>query len=259
MGMGQIMVGKTRLPALATEVEQHSLGQSLILHLLPGALITVFIALIAPVLVRAGYPSVFTLYLAIVVVLIPFELGYLLYEGRRLNGKWSLRGVVRFREPVPRWQYLVLVPVLFFWEAFIFSVVTKPIDSYLIAKLFAWLPSWFFLTPRDFGQYSSAALRATFFMGLAVNGVLGPVVEELYFRGYLLPRLSRLRWGAPLANVVLFSLYHFFTPWQNPGRILAFAPWVYAVWWKRNINIGIAAHCLGNMASVLLSAAVFLR
>jgi hypothetical protein len=45
-------------------------------------------------------------------------------------------------------------------------------------------------------------------------------VEEYYFRGYLLPRLSRFGSLAPVINVALFSLYHFFTPWQayaHPG------------------------------------------
>jgi membrane protease YdiL (CAAX protease family) len=59
--------------------------------------------------------------------------------------------------------------------------------------------------------------------------------------------------------VVLFSLYHFFSPWQNPGRILAFAPWVYVVWRKKNIGIGIAVHCLMNTVGMLLSASAFLR
>jgi membrane protease YdiL (CAAX protease family) len=45
------------------------------------------------------------------------------------------------------------------------------------------------------------------------------VVEEMYFRGYLLPRISRLGAWAPLVNTVLFSLYHLFTPWLNVGRI----------------------------------------
>lgn len=239
--------------------QQHSLGKSLVLHLLPGALITVFFVLLAPVLLQAGYPPMFTLLLAILVILIPLELGYLLYEGRRLNGKWSLRGVVLYREPVPLWQYFLFVPGLLFWAAFFFTVVTKPIDSFLIAKLFSRLPSWSLLSQLDFSQYSGAVLKATLLMGLAVDGILGPVVEELYFRGYLLPRISRFRWGAPLVNVVLFSLYHFFTPWQNPGRILAFAPLVYVVWRKRNINIGILVHCLLNIGGLLLSAAAFLR
>ena len=45
------------------------------------------------------------------------------------------------------------------------------------------------------------------------------MVEEMYFHGYLLPRISRLGAWAPLVNTVLFSLYHFFTPWLNVGRI----------------------------------------
>ena len=45
------------------------------------------------------------------------------------------------------------------------------------------------------------------------------MVEELYFRGYLLPRISRLGAWAPLVNTVLFSLYHLFTPWLSVGRI----------------------------------------
>jgi hypothetical protein len=31
--------------------------------------------------------------------------------------------------------------------------------------------------------------------------------------------------------------------WQNPSRIIAFLPMVYAVWWKKNIYLGIIVHC----------------
>ena len=47
-----------------------------------------------------------------------------------------------------------------------------------------------------------------------LNGVIGPVVEELYFRGFLLPRMERLGRWAPLVNATLFSIYHFWSPWQ---------------------------------------------
>lgn len=231
--------------------QQHSVVKSLILHLLPGALITIFFALLAPVLLQAGYPQLFAFYLSILAVLVPFELGYLLYEGRRLNGKWSLRGVVLNRERVPLWQYFVFVPPVLCWAIFFFTVVSTPIDNFLISKLFRWLPSWFFTSQPDLGRYSSGALQATFWMGMAMNGIIGPVTEELYFRGYLMPRISRFRWGAPLLNVVLFSLYHFFTPWQNPGRILAFAPLAFVAWRKRNIYIGMWAHCLLNIGGML--------
>jgi hypothetical protein len=46
---------------------------------------------------------------------------------------------------------------------------------------------------------------------LLINVILGPVTEELYLRGYLLPRLYRFGIWAPLINISLFSLYHYLT------------------------------------------------
>ena len=85
-----------------------------------------------------------------------------------------------------------------------------------------------------------------------MNGLGGPVVEELYFRGYLLPRISRLRGWAAVFNVLLFSLYHFFTPWQNPARILAMLPASYVVLRKKNIYLGMIPHCLLNTTGMML-------
>jgi len=53
-------------------------------------------------------------------------------------------------------------------------------------------------------------------------------------------------------NAVLFSVYHFFTPSENVSRILALLPMVYAVWWKRNIRIGIILHCGGNAVGMFV-------
>jgi membrane protease YdiL (CAAX protease family) len=79
-----------------------------------------------------------------------------------------------------------------------------------------------------------------------VLNIATPITEELYFRGFLLPRMAR--WGiwAPLISVALFSLYHFWLPWENPTRIIALLPLVYAVQWKRNIYLSIAVHSLLN-------------
>jgi hypothetical protein len=46
----------------------------------------------------------------------------------------------------------------------------------------------------------------------------------VYFRGHLLPRIDRFGRGAPVLNAVLFSLYHFWTPWQNVGRSSGCSP-----------------------------------
>ena len=56
----------------------------------------------------------------------------------------------------------------------------------------------------------------------------------------------------PVLNAVLFSLYHFWTPWQNIGRILGLLPWIYTVWRKRSVALSMAIHISVNCIFLLL-------
>jgi uncharacterized protein len=236
--------------------EQHSAARSVVLHLLPGALITAFYIAVAPTVRELGFPSLMVLYLAIVIVLIPFELGYLLYRAQ--SGGVSLGRVVLYREPVSRGQSVGLVLSTVVWASLIAMLLFPPLDEFFIENVFFWVPEWVF-PAEDFSQYSAAVLLITWVIGFIANGIVGPLVEELYFRGYLLPRISRFGAWAPLLNTVLFSLYHFFTPWANVGRIVALLPMVYAAWWRRNIYISMAVHVVWNVGGMLLLLAAFLR
>jgi membrane protease YdiL (CAAX protease family) len=235
-----------------------ALGRSILLHLLPGALISAFFFLLGPSFIRAGYPAVVALFFGILFVLIPFELGFLIYQGRRLNGRTSLQGVVLYREPIPWWNYAILIPAFVLWGALCFGVLA-PVESFLAATFFSWLPAWA-LPSSGATQYEgirSSTLLVTFVAGIALNGIAGPIVEELYFRGYLLPRISRLgHLGAAALNVFLFSLYHFFSPWGNITRIIALLPLVYVVDRKRNIYLSIWTHCILNTVGMLLTFAL---
>jgi uncharacterized protein len=237
-----------------SDIEQHSIIKSIILHLLPGVLILIFYIIVAPIFERNAIPSMNALLLAVVVVLIPFELGFLLYQGKKKNGRLSLKGIVLYRKPVRAWQYIAISLPCIAWIILLLGIATQPIDNYIIDKVFFWLPEWFNMAniAGNIEHYSQGSLLWASILGIVFNGIAGPVVEELYFRGYLLPRISRLKGWAPLVNAVLFSIYHFFTPWQNPARILAMLPMVYAVWWKKNIYIGIIIHCAVNIISVAM-------
>lgn len=229
-----------------SHIRAHSRLRSVTLHLLPGALITAFYFLAGPIVMRAGYPSMMALFVAIVFILIPFELGYLLYEGKRTNGRISLHNVVLYREPVPFWQYLLFVPLLLIWMLAVFALLA-PLDNYLAQTLFWWLPDWSLpaSSAATISQYPRDVLAVTFAVEMVLS-IAGPVVEELYFRGYLLPRIPASRTWAPLINVLLFSLYHFLSPWQNISRIIGILPFVYVVSWKRNVYIGILTHAAFN-------------
>ena len=236
---------------------QLGLPALLALFLVPGALTTAAFVIAAPLLESAGFPQIAALLLAILVVLLPIELGILVWAGRGSDAR--IRSVVPYRRPVPLRDWLWLLPALVI-VAFIGFGVSMAFEPAVIASVFGWLPDWF-VRPIDIDRiaaYSRDAWLVTLAAFLVLNGFVGPIVEELYFRGYLLPRMDRMGRWAPLVNVSLFSLYHFWSPWQIVGRILGFGPTVYAVRWKENVYLGMVVHCTLNTLGVLLVSSLVL-
>jgi membrane protease YdiL (CAAX protease family) len=238
--------------------EQHSVARTLVLHLLPGVLVLVFFVAVAPLVRGIGFPPAMAVYLASVFVIVPFELGYLIYQARK-NGT-SLGNIVLYRQPVPKGQ-LVLIVVLLFVGGIILGGLLTPVDFFVKENLFSWVPSGYDVTYglyRDVARFSTTALLVMWVFGLPVNVIAGPVVEEMYFRGYLLPRISRFGAWAPLLNTVLFSLYHFFNPFGFISRIGSFLPVVYGAWWKRSIYVSMIVHVLFNFTASVFTLLLIL-
>jgi membrane protease YdiL (CAAX protease family) len=192
--------------------EQHSLGKFLTLHLLPGAAGTLAYIILAPIFIQNRYPAILALLVAVATVILPIELGILFYQARKTSGTLSLKELLPYRNPLPKWQYVVIPLGLILW-GFLATFFTSILDNAIAEAWFAWSLEWFFFF--DLSQYEGYArptLILTFYVYLIVNGVAMPFVEELYFRGYLLPRLERFGKWAPVINLSLFSLYHFWTP-----------------------------------------------
>ncbi len=83
-----------------------------------------------------------------------------------------------------------------------------------------------------------------------LTGILVPITEELYFRGYLLPRMpSQFGRLKPAAHSLLFSIYHFRTPWMIPVRTLGILPLIYTTVHTHSVRPGTIAHCLVNLAN----------
>ena len=80
---------------------RHTLLQSIWLSLLPGILILLFAIIVGPMVIRARLPLLLVPSLWVICVLIPFELGYLLYRGKKESGHFTLHGIVLYRKPMP--------------------------------------------------------------------------------------------------------------------------------------------------------------
>jgi uncharacterized protein len=220
--------------------EQHSLTRSIILHLAPGAIFTVFILLAAPALASAGIDPIFALFGGIGLVLVPIELGYLAVQARRTTGSWSPLNAVDYKERVPRSRLALLAGGLAVWFLLVLVVSIAFLDGWLAENVFSWLPTallQFAVAEEGGDPITSGTLLAFLLIALTFNGVAGPITEELYFRGHLLPRLERYGRWAPVINTALFTIYHFFSPWRYPAIFVGFLPITWTAWRKRSVAV----------------------
>jgi membrane protease YdiL (CAAX protease family) len=234
------------------QIEKHSTAQSVILHLFPGILVGCFYLLIRQPVANMGYPSIVALLLAYAFILIPVELGYLLYKGKKKTGRFTLQGIISYRNAIPWWQYLVWVFVIFITVGVIFTLF-KPFDAFLQEKLFFWIPE---INYGLDGIYSRTTLIVTYSLFFIVGAVLVPLVEELYFRGYLLPRMTGKY--ASLFHSFLFAAQHVLEPWMIITRTLGFLPILFGVK-KKNIYVGIIVHILCNTVNVITAIAFIVK
>ena len=255
--MNALNVRDTTLNKIVKQLmeDQHSLLFSVVLHLIPGVLILVAYLLMAAPLVQAlGYPPYLGWVVAMCMALVPIELGLLLYLGWKKNGKLSLRGVVHYTDKPLKTGALVGYVIALIIVLVIATVLLTPVDTFVYNHLFSWIP---FESAGGAGGFLSGYTRSTVIVTLVVSliftGVILPAIEELYFRGYLLPRLSRTGRWAPILNMVLFSLYHLWTPWQFITRIGFFLPTVWVTWRKQDLRISLWVHCLSNTIVQLLT------
>jgi membrane protease YdiL (CAAX protease family) len=215
-------------------------------------------AVFAPLLLRAGAPRTLAFLAAVLLAGLPCMVAVLFWARRRRSlGQSPLRPVVGNREPMPVWQYAVLlVPLLAMAFGLLFA--TAPLNRFLAEHVFFWLPGY--LQPE--WQPPAPPARALILLAMAlqvvIDGIAAPVTEEIYFRGFLLPRMRSFGWLAPAANALLFALQHFWQPYTWTLIFLLSLSLAYVVWWKRNIYIGMLLHCSANTIGAVLALVGFL-
>ena len=232
---------------------QYGLAKLIVLHLAPGALATVAYVALIPLTNGLHWPAMCALLFSAVVALVPIELGHLLLQGKKRNGRWSLDGIVLYRGEKRGWP-LRLLPLGLFLLAIVGYELTAPMDRLWQKAAFSWLPSWYVFSDLDqYAHFSQPVLIGAFSARLVLDGLLFPVVEELYFRGYLLPRMARLGWAAPFLNCLLFSAYHFWQPYNLPTIFFVSLPMVLGVWVTKDLRVGIYTHVLLNTVGGILA------
>jgi hypothetical protein len=212
---------------------------------------------LAPVIARLGLPRGFSLTIAFALVLTPIELGVLLRAAHRATGSWSLGAlpaVIAYRRPLRRRTWILLVPVLF-CVALLIAVAWTPVGNTLGGRLTGIYPHWLLPSYNSTAGFSKPVLVATLLVSLALDGVISPTVEELYFRGYLLPRLPAIGWLAVPVSAGLFSLQHYWQPWN--WLMIFVLQLILTVLVRRlhSVRLGIVMHVLTNSFGILAALA----
>lgn len=226
--------------------EVHTMAESILLHLFPGIVIALFYIMLVPAVEKNGFPNDFALYITDIIALVSAELGLLMYIAKRKTGTYNIKSQIPLLEKSSLREYLVFIPLMAVW-ALVISMLLSPIETMIRDSVFSFIPAKYILGNYDISFYSQEKLLLTGVLGLAANGIIAPLFEELYFRGYLLPRINLSPLKSAVLNAVLFSLYHFYSPWCFLSRVLMMVPLYYWVIKKRNIRFSIFAHIISNV------------
>ena len=154
------------------------------------------------------------------------------------------------------------------WTLGIFGFVI--ISYFGLAFTSGWLAEWSFFGPHpvfppEFGPEGAAACAPGTFMGITITGLGWVAVmylfgglfnifgEELWFRGYILPRQEKVFSNrAWVANGLMFTLNHIWQPWNLllilPGSLVG----AFVVQRRKNTWILIISHGLANAILLIL-------
>lgn len=128
--------------------------------------------------------------------------------------------------------------------------VAMPVSDFLLNNVFSFIPDKYVLT-EDMSVFSRNIIIITIPVSFFMITIILPIIEELYFRGFLLARMEWMGKYSVLINMVLFAVYHFWSPWMIVARVVAFLPLFYWVYKKKSLKLSIAVHCLANFTDVV--------
>jgi uncharacterized protein len=242
---------------LSTHLHQErgnlSMWRVLLLIFIPTTILTTAY-IVAGNLLHNTIPALLLFFILAMFILFPIELWVILRASKREYGSYSLKSAFTYHQKLSWWK-IILYASLLWGFAGIMSVTFAPLEERMFApiaeRLSHIISPYFDWTNLDYlQQYPRSILILTCVAYFIFNGFIGPIIEELFFRGYITAKVSRFEKYAPLIITILFSIYHFWLPFNNLFRIIVFYPAYYIAWKKRNIYIAIVFHCLCNLVSV---------
>ncbi|MCC5929131.1 MAG: CPBP family intramembrane metalloprotease [Cyclobacteriaceae bacterium] len=185
-------------------------------------------------------PAVFAYHIETFLVILPVLIGIIYWLGA---------DSISMQNTLPLKMHFFYIALSLGWAVLVFALAGQLLSNVLLEKVFFFLNDWMTnisLIP-DETKYSKNVIKLAWILTLISTSILAPIAEEYYFRGLLLPRLGHFGFWAPVISTVLFSIYHFWSPWLLLVRVLAIFPMVFFSWKTGNIYIALWTHLLLNL------------
>ena len=144
------------------------------------------------------------------VILVPIELGMILLASKKEYGEYSLKSAFDGQEKLALWK-IVLIAFVFLGVAGLLSAFIVPFENQIFAQmrtaLLNGLPTGFDWTNYEYiKSFSKPTLIFTCVYYCIFNVLIGPIIEELFFRGYL---TSHYKSKECLRQYLLLFYFHY--------------------------------------------------
>ena len=189
-------------------------------------------------------PSILLFLLCAGVIVFPFQI-YIIYKNKAnlINNK-----------KLKWWQLILLIGLLFGFTGLMITIIT-PLEhsllSNIIDKINEITPNYFSWDASNLSNYSNTMIIITCVFYFLLNVIIYPIIEEFFFRGVLTNKLRKYGYLAPIFVTVVFSLYHFWLPFDNMFRIVIFILPSILAYKYNDIRISIGFHCACNLFSTI--------
>ena len=194
--------------------------------------------------IQNSIPSLLLFLICAGIIVFPFEI-YIIYKNK-VDLSYNSR--------IKWWQLILIIGVLLGIVG-LMTILITPLEhnllSNVIEKINNITPTYFSWDSSNLANYSSVTITITCVLYFLLNVIIYPIIEELFFRGVLTNKLKKYDYLAPIFVTVIFSLYHFWLPFDNLFRITAFILPSILVYKYNDIRISIGFHCACNLFSTI--------
>ena len=133
--------------------KKHKALQTILLHLVPGAIqLAVFIVLI-PLVLKLGFASDFADHLVAFVAMVPIQFGIMLFVSKKTTGTCHIAAIIPYKEKSKLPEYLIFFAIMLVWALGI-DALLSPWENGLRDNLFSFVPDVIRLGNADSLVYS---------------------------------------------------------------------------------------------------------